>query len=368
MTRRGSRSRRKSALDTPEDRQTRRYYEAVEHAAGTALDRVDEVRRFLAIAGEPLCLRFAGAEVADAFMPALSHLAIEAAEAPALTVRVWDSRSSDVAIPRSPWKPDDYLSRGDIRGCASVRAAFNLGAGTLSLFDPDAGTAVFWVNDARTLPSYERAAPLRTILGWFLRTRGRELLHAGAVGMAGGSGGVLLAGRGGRGKSTTALSCLTTSAPLCYAADDYVAVDLDPVPWVHCIYSSGKLEIAHALRLLPELVPLVSNPGAGPEEKGLLFVHQHFPERIASGFPLRAILLPEVTAAAEGRPALLPVSPLAVLQELAASTMGQMPGTDEGTLRLLGTLLRALPCYRLAIGPDLANANEQIFALLRDAA
>jgi hypothetical protein len=62
------------------------------------------------------------------------------------------------------------------------------------------------------------------------------------------------------------------------------------------------------------------------------------------------------------------VSPLAVLQELAASTMGQMPGTDEGTLRLLGTLLRAVPCYRLAIGPDLANANEQIFALLRDAA
>lgn len=302
-------------------------------------------------------------------MPALAHLAIEAHEAPALTVRVWASRSSGVAIPRSPWQPEDYLSRGDIRGCtAGVRAAFNLGAGTLSLFDSDAGTAIFWVNDADTLPSYERAAPLRTILGWFLRTRGRELLHAGAVGMVGGSGGVLLAGRGGRGKSTTALSCLTTSTSLCYAADDYVAVDLDPVPWVHCIYNSGKLEIAHALQRLPELVPLVSNPEAGPEEKRLLFVHQHFPERIASGFPLRAILLPEVTAAAEGRPALHPVSPLAVLQELAASTMGQMPGTDQRTLRLLGALLRAVPCYRLAIGADLADANEQICALLRDAA
>jgi hypothetical protein len=374
--RRGSPSRRPRAPITPEvtggkaagSGNRARYFGAVHRAALAALEQGQEQRRFLRLGGEGVCLRFPCRALADALMPALAHLTVPAGGSCSLSVCVWDSRSTGVRVPRPPWKPEDYIARGDIRGWASdVRAAYNLGAGALSLFDPERGAAVFWVNDVGSLPTYERSAPLRTILGWFLRIRGRELLHAGAVGQR--SGGVLLAGRGGRGKSTVALSCVGSGGkPLLYAGDDYVAVEPSPVPWVHSVYNSGKLDLAHARQRLPELIPLLSNPGVDPHEKGLLFVHQHLPERIVTGFPLRAVVLPEVCAErSRGRPALRAVSPLAVLQELAPTTMSQMPGTDQGTFRALASLVRAVPCYRLAIGPDLADAREQICTVLGEA-
>jgi hypothetical protein len=339
------------------------YFDAVHRASLAALAEGPEERCLLRIGGADVCLRFASEGLASALIPALAHLTVPAIASPSLTVCLWDGRSTAIRMPRPPWKPDDYISRGDIRGWGSdVRAAYNLGAGVLSLFDPERGVAVFWVNDAGSLPTYERSAPLRTILGWFLRTHGCELLHAGAVGYR--SGGVLLAGRSGRGKSTTALSCLVSGGkPLLYAGDDYVAVNPDPAPSLYSVYNSGKLDLAHARSQLPDLVPLVSNPAAGPQEKGLLFVHQHFPQRIVTGFPLRAVLLPEVGGEG-GRSALREISPLAVLRELAPTTMSQMPGTDQGTFRALVSLVRRVPCYQLAIGPDLGSAQEQIRTLL----
>jgi hypothetical protein len=247
-----------------------------------------------------------------------------------------------------------------------VHAAYNLGAGTLSLFNPARATAVFWVADARSLPAWERAAPLRTILGWFLRTRRCEFLHAGAVGKR--SGGVLLAGRGGRGKSTVALSCLAGGS-LAYAGDDYVAVELDPSPRVHSVYSSGKLHPTHAAALLPELAPLVRRREGDREEKGILFVPQHLPQRVATGFPLRAVLLPVIGApwAAPGT-LLRRIPPLAVLQELAPTTLSQMPGADQRTFGFLASLLKAVPCFELATGPDLAAVREAITTLLAETA
>ena len=348
------------ALARPNPAGPAAYFDAVHRAALTALDQGREVRRSLELAGEVVSLRFAGDGMAQALLPALAHLPSSKAPAPSLTVCLWDSRSTGVPIPRPPWQPEDYLARGDIRGWATgVHAAYHLGAGTLSLFDPKERTALFWLDDASTLPSWEKAAPLRTILGWFLRTTGRELLHAGAVGLP--SGGVLLAGRGGRGKSTIALACLVKDTTLQYAGDDYVAVEAGPAPRVHSVYSSGKLDLVHASALLPELVPLISHPEPGPGEKGQLLLARQVPERLATGFPLRAILLPEMSA---GAPRLEPVSPILVLQELASTTMGQMPGTDPGTFAVVAELIRTLSCYRLRTGSDLPGAVTAIHSLL----
>jgi hypothetical protein len=262
-------------------------------------------------------------------------------------------------MPPPTWRPEDYISRGDIRGWSTgFRAAYNLGAGTLSLFDPDSRTGIFWIADIASLPSWNRAAPLRTILGWFLRTLGVEMLHAGAVGYP--TGGVLLAGRGGRGKSTVCLG--TLASDLRYAGDDYVAVSIDVVPRVHSIYNSGKLELVHARARLPALAALSTPLGGEQAEKGMLLVHQHFPERIVTGFPVRAVLLPEVGLRQEA--GLHPISPSSVLRELLPTTMSQMPGTDSGTFRTLATLVKAVPCYRLALGPDLGTAVGAIRQLL----
>ncbi len=336
------------------------YFDAAHRATRSALSR-GEQRCTLRVAGQGITLRFPTSSIADAFLPALAHLVVpEDGPDDAPCICAWDSRSTGISMPAGPWRPGDYLSRGDLRGWdTDVRAAYNLGPGTLSLFDPARNTGIFWMRDFASLPSWDRAAPFRTILGWFLRTRRIELLHAGAVGHP--SGGVLLAGRGGRGKSTVCLSAMALG-DLRYAGDDYVAIASDPGPQVWSVYNSGKLEWSHAQARLPELAALADRVSGDQQDKGTLFVHRHFPERVATGFPIRAVLLPEVGMAQQS--ALEPIPPLAVVQEMLSTTMSQLPGTDAGTFRTLTTLVRAVPCYRLAVGADLGASVAAIRELL----
>ena len=63
------------------------------------------------------------------------------------------------------------------------------------------------------------------------RDKGYQLVHAAAVGSE--AGAVLISGKGGLGKSTTALSCLGKG--LTYVGDSHVVVQLDPFPRVHSL-------------------------------------------------------------------------------------------------------------------------------------
>ena len=89
---------------------------------------------------------------------------------------------------------------------------------------------------------------------------------AAAVGQA--AGGVLLVGAGGSGKSTCALSCLTSD--LLYAGDDYVAVELRPEPRVLSLFCSGKLEPDHAALLPASSVSELRRRRRARREVGLL--------------------------------------------------------------------------------------------------
>ena len=70
-----------------------------------------------------------------------------------------------------------------------------------------------------------------------MEASGRQLVHAAAVGTD--EGALLITGRGGVGKSTTALACL--EAGMQFLGDDYVVVGLDPEPQVYRLYGSAKL-------------------------------------------------------------------------------------------------------------------------------
>ena len=133
-----------------------------EAAAGGPVDR------FYDIGGYTIRLRFAGPGLAPYMTPALAHLAAEPASAPALTICLWDSVSTHTEMPPPPWRSDDYMIRGVIRGYNTqrVRTAFNLGSNILSMLDHGLGRAIFWIRDARKTPYHETASPLLTILYW----------------------------------------------------------------------------------------------------------------------------------------------------------------------------------------------------------
>ena len=333
------------------------FFEEVRRASQLAIASAGSSEHYYRIGDFVLRLCFAGQALVPQLTPALQHLAVPPA-APDLTVFLWDSVSTGVQMPPPPWTEDDYVVRAEITGYNNERihTAYDVWGGGLRLLDQQQNLGLFWIRDADTLPSYERGAPLRMILNWWLRQRGLQFVHAAAVGTE--RGGVLLAGKGGSGKSTTSLVCLR--AGLLYASDDYCLLDARSAPCVHSLYNSAKLEPHHQGRLLPELTPHISNHHELDSEKALFFMAEHYREQVSRGFPIKAILLPTVSGGADT--SLQPASAVAALKALAPSTIFQLSGAGQLEFRSMATLVRQVPCYSLRLGTDL----EQIPRLIRE--
>lgn len=315
-----------------------------ENAAGGSL-----VRAFR-IGGLEVRLRFAGAALEPLLTPALRHLSVEPVHSPALTVCLFDTESTGVEPPSPPWSSEGYIARGDVQGGSDARfqTGYNVGTGVLSLLDVDRNLAVYWVRSARQVPYWETGAPLRTLLHWWMRRQGLQLTHAAAVGTS--DGAALLAGRGGSGKSTTALACL--AAGMLYAGDDYVLLSGSPEPRVYSLYNSAKLDPGQ-MRHFPELLPALVNADRLATEKALAFVHGHLPARVVQSLPVRVVLLPRITGKTESR--LVAASPAAALRALAPSTIFQLAGAGEEEFRVLSAFVRQIPCFTLELGTDLSQ-------------
>jgi hypothetical protein len=184
----------------------------------------------------------------------------------------------------------------------------------------------------------------------------RRMVHAGAVGTA--LGGVLLAGRGGVGKSTTALSCLLSG--LLYAGDDYVLLDTEMEPIAHSLYCSAKLHVDQ-LRRFPQLSPAVS-PHQLSEEKVLLLLYPRFEEQIETSLSIQAIVLPQIVGL--GRTRLRSVSATISLMALAPSTIFQLQGSSQATFQHIRRLVEQVPSYVLELGADVGNIPRVIVDLL----
>lgn len=329
-------------------------YQRAEQAVGGAIDR------YYTIGGYTVRLRFAGPALVPFITPALEHLAASADMTRAdLTICLWDSVSTFTSMPPCPWERDDYMARGEVRGFSNARThtAVSGDVGAVSMLDETENLGVFWIRDACHVPTYERGAPLRTIIHWWMRQHGRLLVHAGAVGPH--EGGVLLAGKGGSGKSTAALASLVYGWR--YAGDDYCLLASNGVPYVYSLYNSAKLNVTH-LKNFPIMLPAISNPEELASEKALLYLYQHQPISLISGLPVRVILLPRVT----GRPetVVTPAAPTAALQALGPSSLFQLPGTGQSEFRALADLVRKVPCYHLELGTELERIPETIMKVL----
>ena len=187
-------------------------------------------------------------------------------------------------------------------------------------------------------------------------------MHAAAVGTS--DGGVLIVGRNGSGKSTSALASL--EGGLLYAGDDHVLVEPGDPPWVHSIYSAGKVHLDNRHRV-PDLARHAidsSREGLIGDAKALVYLAGICPERIARGFPLRAILVPKVTGGETTR--VVATAPSEAFSALSPSSVLQLPGTRATALREQAALARTVPTYRLELGGPVEQVPHVIRDLLED--
>ena len=338
------------------------WYNHITRTTGT-------VDRFFTIGGYTICLSFATEDMAGQLTPALAHLKTSAIDDPALTICLWDNASTQTQLPgllpafmRSfQWYWHEYLDpRQNVQPLCSDRfqTRFNLGANVFSSLDTKQNLALYWIEDLMRLPYWEKGSPLQAILNWWTSAHQRQYVHAAAVGTS--TGGVLLAAKGGSGKSTSALACLNSE--LTYASDDYCLVATDPAPYVYSLYNSAKLKGAADLERFPHLAPLLSNGDRLHEEKAMIFLKQHFPEKVVSGFPIRAILVPKITGQQDTK--LTRSTAIAALKALAPSTLFQLSGSGQSSMQTMSSLVKQVPCYTLELGTDISQIPEVILEFL----
>jgi hypothetical protein len=319
-------------------------------------------------------LRSAGPEMLLRMSRAFRHALASDDGVPDLTIHLWDSASYQTPKPPLPRTegeaaPGAFFYYSDERfrmgfqvgtsGDARVLAVYpEKPTPALSVLDAEAGEAWYWVEEAARIPYWEEATPMVYLFDWWLRDRGIHLLHAGAVGTE--VGGAILVGKSGSGKSTSTLS--TLDSDLLFAGDDYVAVAVEPRPWVYGLYGSGKLMPDHVDRL-PFLLPTLSNPARLSEEKAVVYVAEHWPGKMSSGFPLEAIVVARVDGSAT-RTTIEPVTPLAGLAALAPSTVFQMHTRGQDSLARMRILAERIPSFVLRAGLDVSTTPPAIAALL----
>jgi hypothetical protein len=312
-------------------------------------------------------LRFAGPALFDVLGTALTHL-IDTGDSPVdVTIDLWDSESTGEPVSpliqfmrsRIAYNHYEFLTpRHEITGISNDRvpATLDQWSGAFSLFDRQRRHGVYWVESADNVPYFERAAPLRTMLSWGLADLGLQSVHAAGVGRP--EAGVLLAGRGGSGKSSTALRCLESG--MGYLADDYCLISDSPPPEAFSMYSVAKLNGVADLQRMPSFLPHIVNPEAAVEEKLMMYLAERFADQLITSFPVRAVLVPRVT----DRPdtVLKPITAAAAMRALGPTTLLQRPGAGPEAMRAMSSFVSSLPCFELQLG----SRSEEIPRVIED--
>jgi hypothetical protein len=326
------------------------FFAQLREGFGAASARTGEIVRDFRVAGTLVRLRFAGESLIPAIVPGLAYpLSGVEVESPC-EICLWDSEATGIQLPPPPRPRKDFTERGNIWGFDSsrYRSAYQWGEGSVSVMDCEARQAVFWVPTHRRLPVWVLAAPLRSILHWWMELNGRQLVHAAAVGYGG--RGVLIPGRGGSGKSSTSLACLL--AGMDFISDDYLAVSLNPEPRVHRLYTTAKLD-PRSLSLYPDLARrcrAVHQPGF---DKVVLFLEDAYSEQLKESLLLQLVLKPWITRVPETT--LGTVEPREVERALASETLAHLPHAGTKTVEFLNRVSREIPRAAIYQGTDRAR-------------
>lgn len=310
------------------------------------------------VAGCRIELRFASPRLYDDLLPALQHNVVTTEAEPSAVVHLWDGVSSGIPMLSPPCSWQHFTDRGDIWGFNSrrYRAAFHFIECAVNVIDLESGQAVYWVKHTVSMPYWAKASPLRTILHWILEREGTQLLHAAAVGDE--RGAVLIIGKGGVGKSTTALTALEHG--LKYVGDDYLAVRLDPTPTVISLYCTAKLKVED-IGKFPRLAPHVTLPSE-EDEKAVIQLHPALGQQIERSMPLRAILTPRVVQQYETD--FQPADARSLRGAATFTTLSQLPYAGQQAQNFIECLMARLPGFTIRLGQDPEKVTGAILDLL----
>ncbi len=334
------------------------FNEAFERAARAA-GGIDA--RSFVVAGKRLRVEFAGPSLAPYLSGALDHLSEAFAADPEIRIRVWDSKSTGVALPSEVGDLSAHIEMGmpGPGGSERILSAFRRPDPGLSMFDRASRRGIYWLQAPGFGGFEDRSTPFRALLSWALLELDVQFVHGACVGASASGRGVLVVGRGGSGKSSTALASLL--AGLDYVSDDYCAVTVGQTVVAHSVFSSAKLTADNLVRF-SGLRHLLINPGRIEFEKGIVLLNEHFPTQIVPRLRIQAVVAPTVLG--EGPTTFEPLSPARALLAIAPSTLLQLSSIREPSLRTLAVIARNVPAFQLRIGAGVGSIPGALLEIL----
>jgi hypothetical protein len=235
--------------------------------------------------------------------------------------------------------------------------AVELHTSLATVLDRDAGQATAIAGRLAELPSAHLSHPFAHLFGWLGAQRQAYVSHGAAIGRDG--RGLLFAGSGGQGKSTTALAC--AAAGWSFAGDDFVMLDLqaDGSYVAHALYATGRLHPAQAERF-PALVERWDRT-LSPEDNKLTLFPRDGAVSLVRRLTIDAIVLPMVGTGIEE---VAPLPRSAALRALMADSVRIYPWLTRERMQFYAAAVEVLPCYALRVGPGIADIPGAVDRLL----
>jgi len=315
------------------------------------------------LAGQPVRMRIVGRKLAEFMDLPFAHLRCEDKylSVPGLTIEIWDQAETNVFC-QIGLTQDDLDLHPNLRRSPDGRYASYQLQHSLVCLDRVSGLMTGYVSNAEELSLYERGRPLHVPLSLWHKNQDMPLMHAGLVSKNG--QGVLLAGAGGSGKSTSAVMC--AYAGFDYLSDDLVGLELssDGRFVGHSLYNSTFMEPDH-LKRFSQLERHAIRGRYSFERKHLILLSQIASLKFASSCRIHSIVLPRVLH--RPRSVLLRASKGETLLALAPSSLlvGERSHGMEG-FNKLARLVERVPCYWLELGNALDEIPRVLEGLLSE--
>ena len=315
--------------------------------------------------GRQVRIRVVGRALAEQITRPFAHLQTQGhpSTTPELTIDLWDESETGIACPVASGTDDVgatwRIAKGFLSASPDRRFVRFQSPESSTWLDREAAEIVGWRANGRQLLTPERSKPLSSLLSVWHRDQDVHLIHAGLISRRG--GGILIAGPGGSGKSTTTLACMC--AGFDYLGDDYCGLQERPDGSFvgHSLYSTARLE-PHQLARFPRLAGPAIQSDDPDDEKWLIPLAQVLPGRLARAAPIRALALPRVADADESR--IRRASKGEAFLRIAPSSLVMLLTPGPGGLDRLARLVERVPSYWLDLGRDLPNLPTRVEELL----
>ncbi len=339
------------ADQVPFDRMRETFQFAMENAGHVDLQRT------YAIAGYPVRVRVVGATLANQIEKALAHLQSLDSTTGTLSIDLWDEDATGVV-----WGGDRFYDSQKtlvmMRASEDGRFVCEERPQGEHWLDRTLHRIVSCTKSATRRHIDERARPFHRLLATWLNDRGIQFVHSGLVAIDG--KGILFAGHGGAGKSTSSIACLRSG--LQYLGDDFIGIErgTDGAYIGYSLYASSLLNTDH-MRRFPDLVPHALDPFHQHEEKAVFYLMDMFPRALLPKTSINAIALPRVVDATHT--SFKPASKVEALLAIAPTSIMSIPVPTSRAFHVLAQLVETVPTFWLELGQDIDQIPDAIKSL-----